>query len=329
MRLRHLLPAFTIAAVFATFGCGYQQAQLLVRVVDADTGNPLPGANVMADGVIEHTNGNGVAPFTLHDGSCLVTVARSGYVPATASILLDSSQMVTQTIALHTGGPLPTPTPAPSASPVPGVSPSPTPQPSARPSQAPVTVTVGGRVTNPTGTRLKGAYVFVTTTDGRPLGSAVTDNLGQYSLGGLPAGEPLDVTAIATGDGPKSRVITPTGNWHLDFTGFYGLSPDQPPVIDGNTLATVNGEVDDNSGAPLDGVLIQAQAYGTNFAYQDATVAHDGHFSMRVPTNIPLRFSAQKPQFRTMSFIETIPDGGYGEQMQVDFTQDRALIKTP
>lgn len=331
MSPRRFLPVLTVATLVASFGCGYQQSQLLVQVVDADTGNPLAGANVRVDGLVGRANAGGLAHFTVHAGTCLVSASEPGYVPADASVMLDAGQVETQTIGLHAGSvqPTPTPLPLPSADPVPGVSPEPTPHTSPRPSATPATATLVGRVTNPTGTRLKGAYVFVTTTDGLPLGSTTTDGLGQYRLTGLPANQPLDVTAIATGDGPKSRVVTPRGTWELDFTGFYGLSADVPPVIDGNTLATIHGTVEDASGAPLGGVLVQAQAYGTNFAYQDATVTQNGQFSMRVPSNIPLRFSAQKPAYRTMSFIESIPNGGYGLQLAVDFTGARALTPTP
>jgi hypothetical protein len=62
--------------------------------------------------------------------------------------------------------------------------------------------------------------------------------------------------------------------------------------------------------------------------FNDVGVARAGRFNLSVPTDEPLRFTASKVGYRSVSFVQTIPAGGFGMNMWVDFTGQRALAMT-
>lgn len=304
----------------AAMGCGLDQGDLSVRVLDARTQVAIASARVTVDGYRElTTNGAGFARTALPAGMHAVVIEHDAYTPVEEMIRLQPREQASRTVRL-----LPKAEPSPGPSPSPGPAPSgePTPAPSGVPSAVPsaeARVELFGRVTDDAGTRLAGAIVFVESPLGLPHGSASTNAQGEYHVRDLPGGQALRVTALADGRRSISRTVKPSGVWRLDFTGAYGLKPPAPPPSE---HVRVVGRVENAAGQALDQAIVRVETYRSRAPWQGTAIAKDGAYELSVPSGAQLRFTATQAGHRPISFLETVR----GAQARVDFTGARSLV---
>jgi hypothetical protein len=320
-----LLGTTAAIALYATLGCGLEQTDFRVQVTDATTGNPLVGASVEVDYLQAPTNAGGQARFNVRPGAHDLTVSCRGYEQVQTAVVLYNAGMAVKSIAMmplsEPVNPPSPPAPSPGASPQPGASPSPTPAKGLQ---------IFGKLTDGTGVRIPKASVYVESEWGIPFGTADSNAVGEYRIGKLPKGQALRVTAIADGYKSRSRVVTPTADWRLDFTGIYALTPNTaqtPSVGAGTTLVT--GRVEDVQGRGLSGVIIKADSSDVRYPFKETTIARNGAFEIAVPTDLPLRFIASKYGYRSVTFTETIASAHAGERIRLDFKGQRALDRAP
>lgn len=314
------LTAVVAIAAYGTLGCGLEQTDLRVQVLDAASGNPVVGAQVEVDYLQERTNVGGMARFLVRPGAHDLSIAHRAYEPLDTSVVLYNPGMAVKTVSLQ---PLP-PTP-PTTEPSPGASPQPGPSATPAPGK---TITVFGRVTDPAGTRIPKASVYIESEWGIPFGTADTSAVGEYKIAKLPRNQALRITAIADGYRARTRVITPSADWRLDFTGVYALAKTPPVTQPDAGMARVTGKVEDTQGRALDGVIVKAEAYNTRHPFKETAIARKGHYEIVVPTGLPLRFIASKYGHRSVTFVETIAPRN-GEPIKLHFQGQRALDPTP
>ena len=310
-------------------GCGLEQTELAVRVLDATSGAPIDGASVEVDGFRrERTNRLGVARFMLRSGAYTVDVSAPRYEKITNTVsvftgMASSAEVRLERQAAPTPGsstqPSPTPTPAP------GASTAPTPKPSAS-APAAETVTLYGKVTDPTGARVKGATIYVESNWGIPFGEpATTNGQGEYKLQAkVPRGTGVRVSAMAEGFVAKSRQVTPKGEWRLDFAGAFALSPDvtEPDLP---AEVRVSGQLEDTTGKALRFAVVKVESEDMRYPFSRKVPAFLGRFELKVPTRLPLRFTASAEGHRTVTFVETVKSSS----PRFDFTGYRALDPKP
>lgn len=323
-----LIRGCLIAAVVSAgslSGCGLEQSELSVRVLDKRNGAPIPGAAVEVNGYRrERTNILGVARMMLRPGAYDVAVSAPRFVTVDATVTVFAGMASNATVGLD-AAPAPTPGPSPS----PGASPSPAPGASTPPSPKPSPsapaieqVTLYGKVVDPTGARVKGATVYVESDWGVLFGQpATTNTVGEYRLQAkVTKGTSLRVAGMADGYETQVRRVAARGEWRLDFAGGFALKP----IVSNPELPTqvrVVGRLEDTQGRALKWAVVRAEAEGTRYAFKTGTVGFDGQFELTVPTNLPLRFTASAPNHRTVTFVETVKSAS----PQFDFTGYRAL----
>lgn len=312
----------------AASGCGTWgfQAELLVRVVDERTGQAVPGARVQADYLIRRTSPSGQVRFMLRPATYDVVVEHPAFSPMEVSVVLAPNAVAAKTVALQ---PRPRPVVPPSASPSPGGGAAPaSPQPSGVAS-APLEVgaVVRGRVTDDAGNRVSGAHLLLESTWGIPLGEARTNGVGEFKVSQLPKGQSLKVTALASGFKSVTRNVSPVGDWRLDFTGVWSLRPDTPPTPapGGPPIVRVDGIVQDTAGRVVDGAFVRVESDNVRYPLHQTVLAAKGSFEFKLPAEIPLRFTATKPGYRPVTFVERLELITGGGPLRVDFTTGRAL----
>jgi hypothetical protein len=232
--------------------------------------------------------------------------------------------------------PLP-PMPQPGASPLPplpypGVSPGiPPGPPEVSPAPAPNGgLVIMGHITDNRGNRM--ANVVVDAQSASVSRVTVADPWGQYRLSGFNPGEPVQVTAMAMGYQPQISVFTPTGDWRVDFSYTTALVPQPvppPSFLGGPALIPLIGHVQDNHGAPLDGVLIQAVSADSAIPFHAAAVSQGGTFQLTMLTNIPMHFKASLPGHLTVLFDAALPSPTTGVDPHLEFTGAQALAVKP
>lgn len=302
-------------------GCGAQQADLTLKVVDGRNGQGLAGATVSVNQVDQATNAQGLAHYALRADSYDVNVSAGGYLPLSTTIVLAGGAPVARTLSLY-----PRPDASPGAgSPAPGSSLPPIPAPSADPG-----VAVFGRVTDASGNRVASAMVMVAGAQyGLPIASAVTNAQGEYRLAHVPRGKALQIVAAADGDDGSKRGFTPTSDWRIDFTGQFALKPHQD-ATDHAQVATIQGTLQDTYGATLDGVLVHVESSNVRYPFDRFVIGRKGRYQLAVPTNLPLRFTAAKPGYRPTTFTDSVPANvGMGDAPSENFTGPRALDLAP
>jgi Carboxypeptidase regulatory-like domain len=333
MRGPSLIRGCLIAAAVAgggLAGCGFEQTELQVKVVDAGSGASIPGASVEVGGFRrENTNLLGVARFLVRPGTYDLEVRHPRYTGFSNMVTVFTGMAATATVRLE---PAPPPTPGPSEPPAPGPTPSPGASTPAGPSPSPSpavewqNVTLFGRVTDPTGARVPRATVFVESDFGIPFGHGTTNAQGEYRIGmKLPKGKPsVRVAAMADGYHTKIRYAAPTGTWRLDFAGAFCLQPNVPEPQEPPQV-TVTGEVKDTMGRAVKFGMVKAEAEGVRHPYKGYAWVTDGKYALTVPTQLPLRFTASALHHRPVTFVETVK----GTERRFDFTGYRALDPTP
>ncbi|MDB5101071.1 MAG: hypothetical protein JWM80_5492 [Cyanobacteria bacterium RYN_339] len=313
-------------AIVLAAGCGVQQTDMLIRVLDARTQAPVVGATVTANDRDQATNMAGVTHFLVRPNSYDVTVAHQNYLPLTKMVSIYPGPAAAFTIYLYPrpDGPVP-PSPGPGVSPAPGASVPPGPKPTNDPG-----VAVFGRVVDDKGTRIPGAMVMFQT-GWIVVGSASTNAQGEYRVEHLPRGQQLNVTAAADGYDAMNRSCNANADWRLDFASAFALkhhvepapAPDRPANI------AISGKIEDTMGRPLDGVVVRVESSNVRFPFNQTAIGRNGRYRMVVPTDLPLRFTASKANFHTMSFTDTVPAASFGGGAQEDFAGPRALDAAP
>jgi len=322
-----IAPTATVLLISYAAGCGIavQRGDLVVRVVDARTGQAVRGALVTADYEQYPTNALGQARFTLNANTYDLQIDHPAFLPTTTTAVVVPGPPSIKTVGLY-------PRPAQPASPDPQPSGAPNPAPSGAPSSAPSpgaphTALVFGRVTDATGARLANATVFAESSWGIPTGTARTNAVGEYRIDKLVPGQEGRVSVILDGYQSVTRPVSPKGNWRLDFTGIYALkkveqaNPLQP-------LVTVTGRVTDTMNRLIDGAIIKAESVATG-EVKAAAVARHGQYTFKVPAKLTLRFTASKLNHRSVNFVEIVEANTGGTPVRVDFTGIRALDPTP
>lgn len=314
-----------VVSVGSLSGCGLEQSELTVRVLDKRNGAPVAGAAVEVNGFRrERTNLLGVARMTLRPGAYDMAVSAQRFETVDATVLISSGMASNITVSLDAAvapSPGASPSPLPSASPAPGASPPPSakPSPSAPASEQ---ITLFGRVTDPAGARVKGATIYVGSDRGVPFGlPATTNTVGEYRLQAtVPKGTSLRVAGMAEGYQTKVRQVTARGEWRLDFAGGFALkpivvSPELPRQV------RVVGRLEDTMGRTLKWAVVKVESEGSRYGFKADTVGFDGAYELTLPTNVPLRFTASAPNHSTVTFTETVKSSS----SQFDFTGYRAL----
>lgn len=317
----------------ALVGCGLDQATVQIQVVDRLTGGTVPGAAVEIDGYRRMaTNQLGIAQTMLRPGAYGVSVSAPRYASfaGTVSVFSGTTNQVRFALDPATPGPSPAPgaSPSPGVSPSPGASAPPGPKPSASPTPAAdQTVTLFGKVTDPTGVRLGNATVYVESDFGVPFGQPATTNaVGEYKLVcKVPKGTTVRASAMADNYQTRTRYITPSGTWRMDFSGPFALSavvadPDQQP------FETVSGRVEDTMGRTLKWGIVKVETDGVRYPFNASTLVLNGRYEITVPTRLPLRFTASAPNHRNVTLTQSV--NGASDR-QIDFTGYRALDPTP
>jgi hypothetical protein len=307
-------------------GCGVKQTDMLIRVLDARTQAPVVGATVTVDDRDQATNAAGVTHFLLPANSYDVSVAHASYLPLTKMVAIYPGPAAAFTIYLYPrpDGPV-DPTPGPGESPAPGASVPPGPKPTNDPG-----VAVFGRVVDERGTRIPGAMVMFQT-GWITVGSASTNAQGEYRVEHLPRGQQLSVVAAADGYDAVSRSVTPTAEWRLDFASAFALKHhvEPAPQPGAPTRVAITGKIEDTMGRPLDGVVVKVESFNVRYPFSQAAISKAGRYRMVVPTDLPLRFTANKTNFHTMTFTDTVPASSFGGAAEEDFTGPRALDAAP
>ncbi|MEB3220670.1 MAG: carboxypeptidase-like regulatory domain-containing protein [Candidatus Sericytochromatia bacterium] len=318
-----LLLAGGIGASCGTLGPG---AELIVRVVDARSGQGVPGATVEVDWQVLRTAGAGAARVSLRPGAYELTVSHGGYEPSVSSVMLAPGATLARTVGLRPRPEAASPQPSPAGTP--GTSP--TPSPGASPSAEPGAV-VFGKVTDGKGGRLAGALVLVESTWGVPLAEARTTAVGEFRFPGLPRRQPAKFTAIADGHRSITRVVTPAGEWRLDFTGVHALAPERPPVTEpgGPPVVKVDALVTNALGTAVDGAVLRAESEAVRFPFATTLVTKLGHAEFLCPSGIPVRFTATKVGHRPITFVERLEPVPGGGPLRLDFKGGRALVPAP
>lgn len=333
---RHLsapLAAVVVMAGAAT-GCGTfaQQAELVVRVVDARSGQGIVGATVQADYQTRRTGAGGQARFLLKPDMYDLTVEHPAFLAMTTTVVIASGVGAAKTIGLYPRPNGVEPLPGPGPDPTPSTGPNPSPAPSGAPSTAPEKgAAIFGRVTDETGTRIPNAMIFAESAWGIPLGNARTNAHGEYRVDKLSRGQQARVTVIADGYKAVTRSATPTGEWRMDFTGAFALRRDVPPPPDpgGPPTVRVDGRVEDTMGRPVDGAIIKAESENVRYPFSQMAVARGGRFELKCPAEVPLRFTATKVAHRPVTFTERLERPMVGSDVRVAFTGMRALDPIP
>jgi hypothetical protein len=313
-----------VVSVLAT-GCGVHQTDMLVRVLDARTNAPVVGATVTVNDRDQASNQAGVTHFMVNPNTYDVSIAHPAYLPLTKMVAIYPGPSAVFNIFVYPRPDGPQPTPAPGVSPAPGASVPPGPKPTNDPG-----VAVFGRVVDEKGTRIPGAMVMFQT-GWITVGSATTNAQGEYRVEHLPRGQQLNVTAAADGFDAVNRSVSATAEWRLDFASAFALkhhvepapAPDRPANI------AISGRVEDTMGRALDGVMVRVESSNVRFPFSQAAISRNGRYRMVVPTDLPLRFTANKANFHTMSFTDTIPASSFGGGATEDFTGSRALDAAP
>lgn len=317
------LTAAVTIAVYGTAGCGLEQTDLRVQVLDAESGNPVVGAQVEVDTLQQRSNVAGMARFNVRTGGAHnLSISHPGFESLDTSVVLYNPGIFVKTISLQPMSHVPV---SPDPSPSPGTSPQPGPSTSPAPGK---TIAIFGKVTDPAGTRIPKALIYIESEMGVPFGSADTSAQGEYKIAKLPKNQPLRITAIADGYRSRSRVITPNADWRLDFTGVYALNKSAPDSNPEAGMVRVTGQVEDTMGRALDNVILKAEAYNTRHPFKETTIAKKGSYAIVVPAGMPLRFVASKYGHRSVTFVETIAPRT-GEVIKLHFTGQRALDPTP
>ncbi|MEB3328745.1 MAG: carboxypeptidase-like regulatory domain-containing protein [Candidatus Sericytochromatia bacterium] len=309
-------------------GCGSlgPGAELIVRVIDARSGQAVAGAIVEVDWQVLRTTGGGTARVGLRPGTYELTVTHGAFEPSVSGIMLAPGATLARTVGLRPRPDGGSPSPSPSAPPVAAPGPSPAASPSATPG-----ATVYGKVTDGRGGRLGGALVLVESTWGLPLAEARTTAVGEFRFPGLPRRQPVKITAIAEGHRAVTRVVRPDGEWRLDFTGVHALTPERPQGAEpgGPPMVKVDALVTNGAGDAVDEAIVRAESEAVRFPFSTTRVARHGHAEFLCPTGIRIRFTASKLGHRPVTFVERLePPSGSGP-FRLDFTGGRALTATP
>lgn len=329
MSFRPTYLAPLVAIVVAGCGTFGQKTDLIVRVVDARTGQAIAGATVDADYQKARTNGAGQTRFQLTPNSYEVTIAHPAFLSTTTTVMLVAGVTASKTVGLYPRPngvePLPGPSGDPNGTPTP--QPGTSAAPSAQPGEKPVAIF--GRVTDETGNRVPNAMVFVESNWGIPLGNARTSAVGEYRVEKLARFQPTRVTVIADGYKSVTRTAAPTSDWRMDFTGAFGLRKDVPVVDPGGPpMVKLVGRVEDTMGRPIDGAIVKAEASGVRYPFNEMAIVRGGRFTMTCPAEIDIRFTATKVAHRPVTFIERL-ERNSGYDTRLDFTGPRALDPAP
>lgn len=310
-------------------GCGTWafQAELLIRVVDERTGRALPGATVQADYLVRRTGPSGKARFVLRPATYNVMIEHPAFAPMEVSVVLTPNAVAAKTVGLQPRPRPSLPSPVPSVSASPGASPA-SPQPSEVASApADAGAVVFGRVTDEAGNRVSGAYLLLESNWGVPLGEARTNAVGEFKVAQLPKGQSLKLTVLADGFKSVTRHATPVGEWRLDFTGLWSLRKDLPPspVPGGPPVVRVEGVIQDTSGRSLSGAFVRVESDNVRYPLMQVVAAPQGSFELKLPAEIPVRFTATKPGYRPVTFVERLELTTGGGPLRLDFSAGRAL----
>jgi hypothetical protein len=321
-----LLPLLLAGGIEASCGTLGRGAELIVRVIDARSGQAVVGATVEVDWHVLRTAGTGTARVGLPPGAYELTVTHGAFEPSVSSIMLAPGATLARTVGLRPRPEGGSPTPAPTGSPAASPAPSPGASPSAAPGAA-----VFGKVTDGRGGRLAGVLVLVESTWGLPLAEARTTGVGEFRFPDLPRRQPVKFTAIAEGHRAVTRVVRPDGEWRLDFTGVHALTPDRPPVSEpgGPPVVKVDALVTDAGGVAVDGAIVRAESEAVRFPFTTTRVARQGHTEFLCPSGIPVRFTATKVGHRPVTFVERLEPVPGGGPFRLDFKGGRALAATP
>jgi hypothetical protein len=257
-----------------------------------------------------------------------VTVAHANYLPLTKMVTLYPGPAAAFTILVYPrpDGPVdPTPAPGPGETPAPGASTPPGPKPTNDPG-----VAVFGRVVDEKGNRIPGAMVMFQT-GWITVGSASTNAQGEYRVEHLPRGQQLTAVAAADGYDAVNRTLAPQAEWRLDFASAFALKKhvEPAPAPGAPTRLVITGKLEDTMGRPLDGVFVRVESANVRYPFNQTVLGRNGKYKLVVPTDLPLRFTASKPNFHTMSFTDTVPASSFGGAAQEDFTGPRALDPAP
>jgi hypothetical protein len=319
------------ALMAVVVGCGVDQTDLALKIVDARSGQAIAGANVSVNDRQAQTTSQGIVHFTLRPQTYDVTVDEPSHLPLTTTLVVFAGAPSARTIGLY---PKPTdpnaPTPAPTGAPDPVVSGAPPVPLPPRPS-ADAGVAVFGRVMDESGGRVPNAVVMTEIGFGTALGTATTNAQGEYRIEHAPRGQQLRVTVAADGFNAVTRTIVPKTDWRVDFSGQFALRSSVTPAPAPNSPVRImlQGKLQDTYGHSLDGVFVHVEAYNVRYPFDKIVVGHNGRYELLVPTELPLRFTASKPGYRSTTFVQSVPASTFGDAAQVDFSGPRALDLAP
>ena len=312
----------------ALTGCGLEQTDLRVKVVDATTGAPVVGAVVEINGMPRGRTvpPMGLATIKLRPGAYDYEVKHRAFAPQGGTVTLFSGMGASAEVALGRRA-AESPSPSPSASPGPSPSPGASPTPAPKPTQTPdLSATLFGRVTDPTGARVPRAFIVVESAWGIPHGYGETNAQGEYkfTLAHLPREKAVKVVAMAEGYTSRTRYVEPKGEFRINFTGAFALKPAVlEPALP--ALVKVAGQLKDTTGRDLAFATVKVLSVDERFSFKAETLGKQGRFQLTVPTGMALRFTASSLNHRSVTFTQTINAGS----AQVDFSGYRALDPTP
>ena len=323
-RYQRLLASVSFLTLFG-LGCGTSnggRADLDLQVLDARSNQGVAEALVIVPGQIpRRTGATGHVRLNLKADTYTRGIQHKDYQAASLNVSLVPGVAIAKTINLN-------PRPERSTSPAP--SPDPQTSPTPRASTSP-TAMLRGRVSDETGSRLANVTLYVETPMGLAVAMANSNKVGEYRIEGLPLQTPLKVSAILEGYQTVSRALNLKGNWQMDFSGVYALRKNNgaTPGVGAPMLVKVSGRVEDTMGRALPRAIVRIESEGPQDSFKEAVLSKQGGFETRVPVDMPLRFTASKPNHRTISFVETIRRPEAGENPRLDFTGIRALDHLP
>lgn len=326
----YLAPLLAIAVA----GCGTfaQKTDLIVRVVDARTGQAIGGATVEADYQKSRTSSGGQTRFTLAPDTYEVAIAHPAFLSTTTTVILVPGVTASKTVGLYPRPISVEPLPGPSGDPNPGGSPAPNPGASVQPSPATgeKPVAIFGRVTDEAGNRVPNALVFVESGWGIPLGNARTTAVGEYRVDKLPRFQQQRITVIADGYKSVTRTAAPSSDWRMDFTGVFAMRRDLPISVDpgGPPIVRVIGRVEDTMGRTIDGAIVKAESDNVRYPFSEIAIVRGGRFELKVPAEMNIRFTATKVAHRPVTFVERVERPAFGGEVHLSFTGPRALDPT-